>query len=416
MPRMRALSLFLLLSMGLFTGCSESTQSANPQLLSNDESIGNTNVLDAETSVALISLLQAYLVLIDSDYSGVRESLESLQSEIEDFLTTPAESTLASVRTSWIDANRQYELTAMHRYFADTILSEEIALEFFQAQYQINHWPILPGYLDYVSSYPESGIVNDMTVSLEATNLREQHGAFYINETSIGFHAIEFLLWGENPEGEDPRPYTDFLQQTEPTAEQRSDGIEVSQLSNNRRRQYLQTATQILNEDFQTLMSLWAEGSASYRLELSENDSTGLLLNILNGLTGLLTEELLVRSLYPMLNGDFEDSLPSPYSMSSQNTVSSHLTSVETLLLDVQTTDGVNLDSLLSDLSADYAEFFLQNFDASKECLVVLYSGELAAAEGEEADTEFKVVECINLLTNMVDYLERLKLSLAETA
>ncbi len=416
MKTMRPLRFSLFLLLISLLGCSESSENPTGESVVNEEVVGTTTTLSEEVSTSLVSLLQGYLFQIDSDYSAVAEALVMLQTEIDSFLAAPDESSLDSVRRSWLAANSQYELTSAHRYFADAIFTDDFALQFFQVQYEVNHWPILPGYLDYVDGYPNSGIVNDMTVSLEPINLRQQHGAFDINEVSLGFHAIEFLLWGENLEGNNPRPYTDFLAQTELTPVQLSDGMEVSQLSNNRRRLYLQTSTQILREDLQNLMSLWAEGSSIFRTELATRSGTALLLNVLDGLTGLLTEELLVRSLYPMLNGDFEDSLPSRFSRSSQNAVSSHLTSLETLLLEIQVDDGTNLDSLLTELSADYAEFFLQNFDASKECLVVLYSGELSLEESEVADTEFKVVECINLLTNMADYLERLKFSLAEAA
>ena len=79
------------------------------------------------------------------------------------------------------------------------------------------------------------------------------------------------------------------------------------------------------------------------------------------------------------------------------------------MLLETGPDNTTNLDSLLSQLSSDYGEFFLQNFDTSKECLVVVYSVDTSAASA--AETEFKVVECINSLTNMLDYLQRIKLS-----
>ncbi len=68
-----------------------------------------------------------------------------------------------------------------------------------------------------------------------------------------------------------------------------------------------------------------------------------------------------------------------------------------------------NLDELFTGFSIEYAEFFLPGFDASKQCLVALYSSNLAG----DPDVEFKVVECINLLTNMLDYLKQIKVSLS---
>ena len=127
----------------------------------------------------------------------------------------------------------------------------------------------------------------------------------------------------------------------------------------------------------------------------------------------MLTEEMLVRSLYPLLNGEYIDSIQSPFSHSTQNAASAQLTSVEQLLLDTGPTQGLSLDSILISLSSDFEELFYQNFDASKECLVLLYST-LGSPEDtrDSLRAEFEIVECINLLTNMIDHLEQIKVSL----
>jgi hypothetical protein len=70
----------------------------------------------------------------------------------------------------------------------------------------------------------------------------------------------------------------------------------------------------------------------------------------------------------------------------------------------------MTLDQILSNLSGDYAEYFFQNFDASKECLVLLFSTQdVSPIPTSAADAEFIVVECINQLTNMIDYVEQVQ-------
>jgi hypothetical protein len=128
---------------------------------------------------------------------------------------------------------------------------------------------------------------------------------------------------------------------------------------------------------------------------------------LLNALTSVITEEVLARSLYPMLNGDFTDSFPSVFSHSSQNVVSAQMFGLEQLLLETST-ESMTLDQILSHLSRDYAEYFFQNFDASKECLVLLFSTQEATPiPTSAAEAEFAAVECINQLTNMIDYVEQ---------
>lgn len=404
-------TLLLLFITLVSAGCSEEVSvSAPPTDVPITESTSAITV-DSATETAIQSLLANYIIQIDSDFSGVNDSLATLHESITSLINTPDNDALAAAQNSWLDSYTNYELSALHRYFADTAVDENSALELFQLQYQLNQWPILPGYLDYVGDYPESGIVNDMTVALNSENLREQHGAFDVSEASVGFHVLEFMLWGEN-QTDGPRPIADFLPQLEPTPEQASDGMAVADLSNNRRRVFLITVADALTEDFASYMSVWSGGSAQLRLELSSLDGATLLLLTLDAMTAMLTEELLLKSLYPMLNGDFEQSLPSPYSKTSQNVASSHLSALEQLLLETPSDDERSLDEILTGFSTEYAEFFLQSFDASKECLVILYSDDLQAG----TDTEFKVVECINLLTNMVDYFEQIKIALSSNA
>ena len=365
--------------------------------------------LDSATSAAVTTLIAQYLTRIDSDFSAVQSELESMQSEIERFLENPNATAINAVRAAWLRAHSAYELTTVHRHFAQTVVNEATRLNLLSLQYQINHWPILPGYIDYLSSYPESGIVNDMTVPLTADDIRAQHGLFDINEAAVGFHALEFLIWGENRDRLSPRPFSDFQAITVLPADAEARGLALDELSNNRRRVMLVLSTEILNQDFESFMALWAAQSNDFRVRLENVASPYLLGDLLTALTSVLIEDVLARSLYPMLNGDFTDSFPSIFSHSSQNVASAQLFGLEQLLLETST-ESMTLDQILSNLSGDYAEYFFQNFDASKECLVLLFSTQGASPiPTSAAEAEFTVVECINQLTNMIDYVEQVQ-------
>ncbi|MFT6056366.1 MAG: hypothetical protein ACJAS2_000641, partial [Pseudohongiellaceae bacterium] len=56
---------------------------------------------------------------------------------------------------------------------------------------------------------------------------------------------------------------------------------------------------------------------------------------------------------------------------------------------------------------------FYQNLDSNKACLILLYSsfGQTNNST-ENHNFEFEVVACINLLTNFLDQLEQVKLTL----
>lgn len=413
----------------LLFACRDEQQSIAPATSDPIPSSRNSiDSIDPEFTAPTHELIIGYLQQIELDFTAVEAAMEAMQSEISDFIDQPNAATLASVRNSWIDAHRLYELTALHRYFARLILTEQDSLTLFQLQYQINHWPILPGYIDYVDGYPDSGIVHDVNVPLDVASLREQHGFLDISEAILGFHVLEYLIWGANEDGNSPRPASDYLAATQLSASQAENGYVLDQLANNRRRVLLTIVGQAILEDFQQTSSLWSLNATSFRQRLgTENTSpiqaidnvepistTQLLVLVIDAMTTMLTEELLVRSLYPMLNGDFTESIQSSFSHSTQNAVSSQLSGLERLLLESQTESGTTLDSLFSLVSVEFSEFFYQNFDASKECLILLYSDlDRSPASDTPLKSEFEVVECINLLTNMIDYLEQLKFGLS---
>jgi putative iron-regulated protein len=397
------------LCFGLLLACDADTSAPDSSAPSATDPAETMLRLDPDQAALTAGITNAYLRQIDADFNTVDAELESLAGAVAGLLASPDAASLQESRTAWVSANTAYELTSIHRFFADTIAADADSLKLFQLQYQINHWPILPGYIDYVANYPDSGIVNDMTVAIEADNLRAQHGAFDADEAAIGFQVVEFLLWGENVNDSPARPASDFLPETQLSAEEQADGISVSDLPNNRRRELLRSTVAILRSDFAELNSLWLSVRTGYAAQLNDSPARDTLTDLLDAITRLLTEQILAGSLYQMLNGEFQASKPSIYSNSSATAASAALTGLERLLLETSAPDSANLDSLLNSLSENYEEFFLPNFDSSKECLVVLFSTDPQEFAAAPAVSEFKVVECINSITNMIDYLERLK-------
>ncbi|GIT21843.1 MAG: lipoprotein precursor [Gammaproteobacteria bacterium] len=408
------LRIALVVTGALLASCSNDEQ-PNTESSANGVAIGEPSpALDPSLYAPIRNILIGYLNQIDTDYNTLATELTSLENQVAEFLESPQTSSMNSVRSGWLSAHSSYELTTLHRYFAEQILSEEEVLALYQFYYQINHWPILPGYVDYVGTYSNSGIVNDITVNIDIPTLREQHGAFDLAEASLGFHVLEFLIWGENLKRQDERPASDYFVITELNASEIEGGFELDQLSNNRRRQMLVLNTQALLSDFNSSREIWSLGSETFRNELNALNGSEIIILLLEAMTSMLTEEMLIRSLYPLLNGEYIESIQSPFSHSTQNVVSAQLSSVERLLLETTTDYGRSLDSVLASLSSEFEEFFYQNFDASKECLILLYSTlDISEESTISTEAEFEIVECINLLTNMIDYLEQIKITLA---
>lgn len=142
-------------------------------------------------------------------------------------------------------------------------------------------FPILPGYVDGLSDWPGSGLVNDNTLILDRDNLLAQQGATSELEVSLGFQVLQFLLFGEPLA---PRQVEDFVIPAPPStegdtgidptaadiapngaasdrAEGEADPLEAGEMmvtlspaeQVRRRRQYLQVATQLLVDDLRLL-------------------------------------------------------------------------------------------------------------------------------------------------------------------
>ena len=395
----------------LLVGCND--EAAGPQSIESVNEITPSafELLNPELSASAKEIVLEYVEQIGADLIQAGIEIERFQSSIVTLADHVRSENLSLSKQAWLDAHSAYELTTLHRYFATQLLGEQNSLALMQLQYQINHWPIIPGYIDYVNGYPDSGIVYDINVTLNVDSLREQHGAFDIYEVTLGFHVIEFLLWGYDTDSV-ARPATDFDAVLELTPEETESGYSLEQLSNNRRRLFLDVAADTLVEDFRALQSLWLTEESSIRQRIESTSGIELIVILADSMSAMLNQELLLRSLYPMLNGDFVESIQSPYSRSTQNAVSSQLSGLERLLLEHQTENGTTLDLIFSAISDEFSEFFYQNFDASKACLVLLYSNRESDSAGTTNERETEIVECINLLTNIIDYNDRLKFDL----
>jgi putative iron-regulated protein len=395
----------------LLVGCND--EAAGPQSIESVNEITPSvfELLNPELSASAKEIVLKYVEQIGTDLIQAGIEIEKFQSSIVTLADHVSSENLSLSKQAWLDAHSAYELTTLHRYFATQLLGEQNSLALMQLQYQINHWPIIPGYIDYVNGYPDSGIVYDINVTLDVDSIREQHGAFDIYEVTLGFHVIEFLLWGYDTDSV-ARPAADFDAVLELTPEETESGYSLEQLSNNRRRLFLAVAADTLVEDFRALQSLWLTEESSIRQRIESTSGTELIVILADSMSAMLNQELLLRSLYPMLNGDFVESIQSPYSRSTQNAVSSQLSGLERLLLEHQTENGTTLDLIFSAISDEFSEFFYQNFDASKVCLVLLYSNRESDSAGTTNERETEIVECINLLTNIIDYNDRLKFDL----
>lgn len=113
---------------------------------------------------------------------------------------------------------------------------------------RIDIWPILPGYVDAVPGWPESGIVYDVTLDLTVGTLLAEQDMTNPAEASLGLQIIHLLLAGV------PQAPRAALELTAVTELLSSHQLPLQELPENRRRSYLDAASALLLEDLTLLI------------------------------------------------------------------------------------------------------------------------------------------------------------------
>ncbi len=244
----------------------------------------------------MAAFLRSYARIAYHNYLDCYRDALTLRQRIEEFLAKPQETTLASAREAWIKARASYGQSEVFRFYEGPIDFTDVAHGSAGPEASLNAWPLNEAFIDYVAGNAGAGIINDPSIPLNAETLSGMNQMTDEADVTMGYHAIEFLLWSQdqNADGPGQRPATDFLPDTE---------------TRQRRRTYLRLITDALVEDLSFLVDQWsptlANNYAARFLRLSANDA---LAKVLTGIVTLLEFELASERLAVALDsGDQED-------------------------------------------------------------------------------------------------------------
>jgi len=188
--------------------------------------------------------LDAYAALAQREYTAAFVSAESLQTRVRTFLADPSPTTLAAARRAWSGSHAVYGRTEVFRFAGGPIDDIHPVTGEQGPEGRINAWPVDEAFLDYVAGSSTGGLIADRSLPITAEALAGKNGSEDETQVTLGFHAIEFLLWGQdrNPAGPGDRPASDY---------QPGDPIR------DRRRTTLELITKLLVEDLQAVASEW---------------------------------------------------------------------------------------------------------------------------------------------------------------
>lgn len=226
-------------------------------------------------------VLERYVDLVGANYAAALAAAKKLEAAVGVFVAAPSQQTLDAARAAWIAARPLYIQTEAFRFYDGPIDGPPHNLEA-----RINGWPLDEAYIDYVDGMPMAGIVNDVAgfPTIDAPTLADANEKGGEKNLSTGWHAIEFLLWGQDhdPTGPGSRPFTDYVTGAGGTAQNQA-----------RRSAYLTAVTSLLVKDLEDVTAQWERSKAdTYAGRLLAGDADVGLRNAFQGVLYLAAVEL----------------------------------------------------------------------------------------------------------------------------
>ena len=246
-------------------------------------------VASAAAAVNVNAVVGHYATLVHATYSDTLAATQAMQTAIAAFVKSPSAEGLAEARTRWLAAREFYGQTEAFRFYGGPVDDDN------GPEGRMNAWPMDEAYVDAVEGKPKSGLINNPKFKITKTNLAKFNERGGEENISTGWHAIEFLLWGQDRSETGPgdRQFTDYVDGQAPNA--------------NRRRQYLSVSTALLVDDLTAITAQWAPGAKNYRAKFEKGGKESVR-KIIVGLGSLSRGELAGERMEVALNSqDQED-------------------------------------------------------------------------------------------------------------
>ena len=331
-----------------------------------------TALLAAQPLLAVekADVLTTYADIAAAKYRDSLTSAQQLDATIAAFLAAPSQDGLNAARTAWRAARVPYMQTEVYR-FGNPLVDDW--------EGRVNAWPLDEGLIDYVdpayggatdeNSFAALNVIanpiftlsgaeidaTEITPELLQNTLQEADGVEA--NVATGYHAIEFLLWGQDLNGTGPgagnRPWTDYA-----TDDACTGG------NCDRRAAYLRAASTLLVADLDEMAAAWGEtGAARAAVLADENAGISAMLTGMGSLSyGELAGERM--KLGVLLNDPEEEQ-----DCFSDNTQYSHYYLGRYTRIDGSIVSGPSLADLLAEESPELALRLEAEIAASVEAL-----------------------------------------------
>jgi len=281
---------------------------------------GGGGTTDPNDLAGIRQVLTTNVDLAVAMYSDAVETAEALRTAINDMTANPTPETLAAARRAWRVANEPYGPTEVFRFRDSPIDLRPNGDE--GPEGELNAWPLGEGLIDYVVEGTDFGddqinvtshatgvenpvpnnIINSPNITIDATLLEANVSAEDERDVITGYHAIEFLLWGQDvtaggsadaPRDVTPgqRPHTDYIQGADCTSG--AGNLNGDALFCTRRAQFIELlADKLVNDLTQVRDDFDGPYRAAFTNPADLDEAKGFLLEILAGMGNLSEGEL----------------------------------------------------------------------------------------------------------------------------
>lgn len=279
-------------------GCSDDDD--DDPIVDPDNGNGSASVINLD-NVQKVLNTNADIAL--AAYEDSVDTAKTLQTAIATFAGEPTQANLDAAKSAWLAAREPYGQTEVYRFRLSPIDSTDYTNED-GPEGDINAWPLGEALIDYVVegndfgddqvavtehatgvNYPAMNIINS---DVEITKELISNTATAEDEKDViaGYHAIEFMLWGQdlNLDGS-----ADTLDARDSSGGQRPLTDFTSDQYAARRLQFMAVVAEKLIEDLESVRDGWAEGAAYRAAFTSAPDEATAKQKLAEILTGMGT-------------------------------------------------------------------------------------------------------------------------------
>lgn len=329
-----------------------------------DDGTDDANLVTVEEVVA------NYADIVLANYQDALTTAETLKEKIDAFVDNPTETSLGEAKEAWLDARNPYGESEAFRFYGGPIDDDD------GPEGQLNAWPLDESYIDNVNGNVNGSDPNNGTNIINSPNdfptidkaliasLNEDGGE---TNVSSGYHAIEFLLWGQDVSdgpGGGERPASDFVV----TGDESSPEF--------RRGAYLKATIELILDDLGGLIDEWGPNGNYRAFFTSPGEEDNSLEKILAGIGKLSKGELAGERMFVALDEKSKEDEHSCFSDNTHNDIIRNAMGIQNVYLgkytkvDGSVIDGAGIDDLVKqedeDLNAQLVNLLSQSVTLTK--------------------------------------------------